>query len=542
MLKRKVAAAAVTLSLLTVIAAGPATAASSGIGTAQASTTVLGVKLGGSTNLLDLSAITDAGRSTIDKQVTANPEAFSNLTALSIGSGVLPAINGAVPAPPLEARQPNGQGSANGLAVDLGTTLGHPEIVSGTVSPASLTADLTQGAHSSVDVSLANLSLAGGLINAQSVASKLGTGAAADASSATRTVNIGAVSVLDLGALLKGLGINLADLPVQSVSGLVDTLSVTLPGGLLPDGKTVMDAQTALDSAISAVQTAITNGAGTDTVDTLTTTLGGLLNPVGVTVPSATDTLNTALANLKSALDNLLTGSLTALDNLSLLQLDGANVTINTKAVEKLTDSAATITAGVGDISVGGIVLQGVNLATAAQDISDTVGVVNDKLSLALGSISPDLANLVKVSLFSPITKTVTADNGYNRARAGITVLSASVTPPATLAAIVSTITNSQNSIADVIAANGGEVPVPLTSVMETLNRTLSQGGAALAGGAVVTVGSVLSASDYAVPAGTGTPTLAHTGGNMTLAILGLLFAMLAIGMRRWLSSPAVRD
>jgi hypothetical protein len=454
---------------------------------------------------------------------------------------VLPALNNAVPAPPLEARQPGGQASANGSAVDLSTALGHPEIVTGNLSPAALTADLTNGAHSAVDVSLANLSLAGGLVSAASVSSKLGTAAAGDASSATRTVKIGAVSVLDLGALLNGLGLSLADLPVQSVSDLLDTLSATVPGGLVPDGSTVAEVQSTLDTAITDVQNAISAGDGANPVgSTLSATLDGLLSPLGVTAPTATDTLNAALDAVRGVLDNLLTGSLSALDNLSLLKLDGADVTISTKAVEKLADSAATVTASVGGISLGGVTVPGVNLLTTAQDLSNTLNAVNGIIGQALSSVDPGLASLVKISMFDPITKTVTADNGYNRSRAGITVLTANVTPPAILGDIVRTV-QGQAGIGDAITTAGGTVPT-LASAMNTLNTTLDQGVSALSQGAAVTVGSVLSASDYAVPVGGTGPTHPATGGTPTLAILGLVFALLAIGMRRWMASPAVRD
>lgn len=543
MLKLKaVAAAATTLGLITMIAAGPATAATNGVGTGQASTTVLGVRLGGSTNLLSLSAIVDAGRSTIDKQVAANPEAYSNLTAFSVGSSVVSALNNAVPAPPLEARQPSGQASVNGSAVNLGTTLTHPEIVNGNVVPAVLKADLTNGAHSTVDVGLTDLAVAGGLVSAKSIQSTLGTAAAADAASATRSVNIGAVSVLDLGALLNGLGIPLASLPVQSISDLVDTLHATVPGGLVPSGSTVADVQAALDGAISDVNTAIA-GSATTVDTTLAGTLGGVLTPLGVTPPSSGDSLATVLATLQSTLDNLLTGSLTALANLSLLSLDGANVTINTKAMQKASDSVADITASVGNISVGGIVVPGVNLLTAASTISSTMKTVNDTISSALGGIDPGLANLVTISLFDPITKTVSTDNGYTRARAGLTVLTANVTPPAALSAIVSGITGqASSSIGAAITGAGGTVPA-VAAAMTTLTTTLNQGASALSEGAAVTVGSILSASDYAVPvSGGGGPTMATTGANPALALIGLLFALMALGLRRYLSSPAVRD
>src|SRR5204863_1263701 len=102
------------------------------------------------------------------------------------------------------------------------------------------------------------------------------------------------------------------------------------------------------------------------------------------------------------------------------LQVNGIDVGVSTKAAPTVADSAADVTAKVGSVTVAGITLPGVDLLSAATTVSTLVNNVNTKLQSVLGTISPDLANLVKVSVLDQ-TKSVTADGAYNRSRAGIT-------------------------------------------------------------------------------------------------------------------------
>jgi hypothetical protein len=166
---------------------------------------------------------------------------------------------------------------------------------------------------------------------------------------------------------------------------------------------------------------------------------------------------------------------------------------------------------------------------------------VNTQLGSVLSIISPDLANLVKVSVLDQATS-ITQDGGYTKARAGITAATATITPPANLAALVSGLVA---QTADVTAALGTAVP-QLEGLMTQLSSTLNLGTAVLASPAKVQIASVLSASDFRVGSstttgapGTGT-SLPRTGGP-DLILFGGLLAVLAIALRRFTRSPQVQ-
>jgi hypothetical protein len=242
------------------------------------------------------------------------------------------------------------------------------------------------------------------------------------------------------------------------------------------------------------------------------------------------------------------------LNGTSLLKLDGATVGVTTKAADTLENSAADVTASLGGIEVGGIKLfNGLDLGAALTEINSTVNTINTKLHDVLGTISPDLANIVSVSVLDQ-TKNVFAEGGYNRARAGITALTASVdlnklTAP--LANILSAVNPATGTIAAQLQNLNGTVPA-LDPAMTTLNTTLNApaGALALAGRADVVIAQVLSASDYAptVVAAAQTPTPAPTGTLPRTGAEGGLFAgaaailaILGLALRRWIrrTTPA---
>src|SRR5205085_9868578 len=112
---------------------------------------------------------------------------------------------------------PGGQPSVNIPGIDLASVVpsaaGGPALASGAILPGTLTSALDDaGARSGLNAQLANIAVAGGLVAAHSVASNLTTGASSTVATATRTVNVDAVTVLDLGALLNALGIDLGKL------------------------------------------------------------------------------------------------------------------------------------------------------------------------------------------------------------------------------------------------------------------------------------------------------------------------------------------
>ncbi|HEV7886317.1 MAG TPA: hypothetical protein VGO92_02085, partial [Acidimicrobiales bacterium] len=216
----RVAAAATSLLLLGASSTvGFASAATTGLGTSKASTTVLDVALGNSGSLLHVRVLGDDSRSTTDKKTAAAPEAFSKLTAASATSAVM---NNPVTSKPLdltidalESRQPGGQAEINQSTVDLaapglGVPVGVGNIISGKLNLAKLTSAVdTNGARASLTESLTGLGVAGGLLNANAVSSTSGADSATTSATGTRSAKVDAITVLDLGAILDGLDITL---------------------------------------------------------------------------------------------------------------------------------------------------------------------------------------------------------------------------------------------------------------------------------------------------------------------------------------------
>ena len=85
---------AAALGLATLFATSTAGAATAvpGVGTSQTTTNVVSVQVGKEGSLVGLGLLSDEGRSTIDKTINANPQAYSRLTPLAISSSAVPAL------------------------------------------------------------------------------------------------------------------------------------------------------------------------------------------------------------------------------------------------------------------------------------------------------------------------------------------------------------------------------------------------------------------------------------------------------------------
>lgn len=553
----------------TVIAAGaftgPAAAQAAGVGTSLTSTKVLTAQLGNNGQLLDLLLLGDEARSTIDPSVAA-PEAFSRLTAVTAKTAIVPNNPINLTQGVYEARS-NGANEVPIVASPVSSLTGVPAalgpVLSGSVDAGKLTARLTDGvASSGLSASVSNVSAVGGLVSLGSLKSTLDSAASGTTSSATRGASVNDVTVLDLGALLQGIGLPLGELTPAQVVALVDALGAQT-GLPLPSGTTtVAQAVAALDAAIDDLQAAVDSTAPTTTtvtsvVDSTTTsllgTVGGLTG-VNVALPTSTTVvvedaravLNAAIDQLQALVNDLLARGLSALDNLALLRLEGVDVGVTTKAVETVEGSVAQVNGKIGKVFVGGVELPGIDLAASLAQVNSAVADVNTKLGSVLGLVSPDLAGLVKVSVLDQATSIV-SEGGYTRSRAGITGATATVTPPANLAAIVSGIVNQAGVVQALTAAN---VPVPAVSgLMNDLAGSLNLASSALTSPAKVQIAQVLSASDFAragaVTTGapgttTGSPTLPRTGGD-DLLLLGGMAAVLALAVRRFGRTPAMQ-
>lgn len=545
------------LALGGALTTGPASAAD-GVGTTTVNASLLSVQLGNDGSLLDLRLLGDSAKATIDPKVSS-PEAFSRLTALSLSSSVLPAPLNSVslPSPPFESRSPGGTGNVSTAAIDLANPAAGVSVpaalLSGVVAPATLSSAVdAAGARSALDNTLANLAVAGGLLSAESVSSSLGAASNANKADASRLVASQAITVLDLGALLDGLGLTIADLPVGTVTAILDQLGV--PAGSLAAGD-LDGAVDDLNAAVDGLQALV--AAQPDPADTAAAITGSLpvgldtvLNEVNAPVPvPSTDTIadvQGTIDALQATLGDVLADAMTALDGLKLLEVDGVEVGTIATAAPALGDSVSKVTGKVGQIRVGGLALPEVDLADTAAQVNAAVAQVNSVISTALGAVSPSLQNLVSVEMFKRDGDNGTGTTaGYNRSIAGVTAVAAAINPPADLVTTVTGIV-AGTGIGEEITALGGTVP-GLSTAMSTLETVLgSVDGSlqALAGGAAIEVGSLRSVADFTSVAAPEAPReLPRTGSNSTaaMAAFGALLAALAVGVRRTMT-VAARD
>ncbi|MGH2685738.1 MAG: hypothetical protein ACRDJP_09765, partial [Actinomycetota bacterium] len=236
-------AAAIGALLAAGMPAGAQTAPE-GIGTANGTSSVLTAEIGADGAILALRAIGDDGQSSIDPKV-GTPEAFATIRPLSLSSGLVPALN--VELPPIEVRSTGAEERVDAEAVELNTIAS-----SGTLSPPSLSAVVDEaGARSGLAASLVDAGLLAGLLSVDEVGATLATSASKGAAEATRGVTVSNLTVLDLGALLEGLGLPLAELPLDDVLALLTGLG--LPVGELPAAD-VEGAITTLNGAIDTAQ------------------------------------------------------------------------------------------------------------------------------------------------------------------------------------------------------------------------------------------------------------------------------------------------
>lgn len=547
----RLAAAIAAGAALAGAAVAPGNAAGSpGIGTAGTATSVLRVDLGGG-SLLALRVLGDDSRASIDPKVVSRPASFVRLAPLDVTSS---AAGLAQSLPGLEAKSPEGPAEAGAPAVSLATpvTSGGLDAVSlrATTGPSSASASLGSGA--------ADLTVAGGLVRLRGAVNALGASSIDAEASSTRGVRVDQLTVLDLGALLDGLGLSLTDLPVGVVSDLLGALGLSVPG--LAPGTTLSQAVATLNSAIDQVQALIAT-AGSTVDSTVAGTVGGLIDQVGgvlggvgggslppvPTVGSAVSALNDTLDGLQQQLAGLLSQALGLLDGAALLSVDGLEVSIGTKATADPATSIARVTAGVRSVSVGGVALPGlagIDPGAAAGQVANLVNQAVAKVSSALGTVHPSLADVVSLKLFDQ-TKGVTTEDGYVRATAGFTALTATVTPPADLAQVVASVV-AQTGIGDILASLGaGGLQALPASPMAALEQALG-GVQALASGATVRVGEITARSEFAGTAGTAQTAapaaeLPRTGGDgAPFAVAGVLALAAATAIIRWLRRPVI--
>ncbi len=464
---------------LTGLTAGGAAAATSGRGTASSSITLLSVDLG---NIQKLKVLTDLAQGTMDpaRLNLANPQAFASLSAVD-ATGLL---NLSLPTPepwkvtspgssnvpvPLASIPVNVPGTAQALA---GTSLplGAGLLASGTINPVKIEAHSSASAVDSiVGTSIPDLSVLQGLLSIKGVnVAGVSTNASASASKGdTGIVGIDSVGVLSLAGLLGGLGLNnLADLPLGTLTSLVDGLGLPVNSGTLGLGNLtgggVLDILTGTNGLLSTLTGLVGIADCQGLINTVTGTtglplLGGLLNnggllggllgglnlPIGgigelltaCNVGNFASTLTSVTDTLEGVGGGLLDSLLGTLGSAPLLELSGVSLSAVANAADTLANSSATTSANFGTIKVGGQSLGALDLnATVAQvmALKDTVlGTLNTVTSI-LG-----LPNLIDIGILER-TSSVKTEGAYNVASAGLDLLRVSINPPANLTGLLS--------------------------------------------------------------------------------------------------------
>ena len=549
--------AGVTIAALlgAVASTGTAGAATpTGVGTSKATDSILKVALGSNGSLLNLRLLGDDGSASIDPTVAKPSSASSGITAASVTSSISALNLGSIGV--FNAQSTGDPKTVNAGPVSLALptadagVLKKGVVTNGSIDPATLTAAVdTAGAKSGLDTTLKSVSVAGGLL-ALGGTSNLGANALTGDADGLRGVNIPSVQVLNLGALLKGLGIDVTQLSLDTVTSLLNQLQATV--GV--DGSSL--SPNAVKALIDGITTQVTTLTGLDPASALsavpggdpTSTITGLL-PAGAATPT---TVGDALTALQDQLTALLNSVLSSLTGAPLLEVDNVVAGLKTKAADTIANSVASVTATVGAVKVGNVsVVQNLDLAGAADQLTATVTAATAAVNAVLANVN--LSGLVSLKVLDQ-TKNITSSGGYVHAVAGLTALHAAVTPPANLAAIVGGLNNVPvvGAAAEANPISGlfpqGSSADPVSAAMSSLNAALVPNGlGALAQGATVDAVQLSSTSDFAVgatPANPAAPTavpakLAATGGpTQVLGLLGLLLLAIVVALR-WLRRPA---
>ena len=598
----RLASLATALGLITAaVTMGSASAATPGVGTSSAGTTVAQLELG---NLLSADILSDVSRSNIDT-AAGTPEAATVLRPLHLASGVIPGLN--LDLPEIAVRTTGAENRQEVAAIDIDekvdTALNAvpaladlaPSLVQGTLAPASLAAVVdSAGARSGLSSELVDLVAGGGLVSVDSIVGNLGTDAATADTDSIRGLDVDTISALNLGALLEGLGISLTDLDADAVSGLLDELGLLGATGPVADLIAQVEDASGIDlppvddaADLGGVITTVIEADGDAIADlevceTAGDTLGDLTGGLPTTGPISglpgvdTDTLCAeALDDLLAALPStdLLGGLLGILDGMSLLTLDTIDAGIVAKATDDIKTSAASVTAQIGTIRVGNVAIPGVDLLATAQSLAAKVDTVTSQLDAVLGLVGADdvlnLEGIIDVKLLDTTGTGVTKDGNYVKSVANLTGVTVTITPPANLGDIVAGLGDGTSVLETLTGLNPDAedaLSMPNTDAMRTLENALtvptaagtaalvpSVDGAvqALAGGASLSLASLSGTSTFAAQAA-GAPIAPAPGGELPrtgtstnaagLAALGMVLGALAIGIRRHVLIPVRVD
>ncbi|HEU5082627.1 MAG TPA: LPXTG cell wall anchor domain-containing protein [Acidimicrobiales bacterium] len=562
-----------------------------GVGTTTGALTLLDLDAG---SLLSLQLLTDGGRANIDEAVGAR-SAAAQIAALALDTAATDPLS-----VPLLAVESTGEPQQTGQEVAIPAN----PLVSGTALPLSLSALVDDaGAQSTLAAALADLDVLGGILGIEGTDLDLGSNALVADADGTRGITVDALTALDLEALLAGLGIPLTDLPLDDLLGLLDGLGlldqlqpvldalgldvadlsvesivgvvdgvVDEAGGLVDQVDTLTDQLAALES-LQADLTGTGGGAGvtcdvTDPgLDVLGDLLGGGATPTQLctdvtgTLTSVTSQLTALEADLTEVTD-LLDGLLDQVDGLTdavlglldgqaLLQLQGLDVNVLTKATDDVATSVADVTASIGSLQVGELSLPGIELAEVTAPVDALLAQVEGAIGDVLGQIGGgQLAEIVSLRTLEETTSVEEAD-GRVTSSADFTGLVVEVLPAlADLDGLLAGL-GGADSLGATLQGLG--LPVPASGATEVLGLSSLLGGvtggvpvlAALEDGLTMRIASLSQQSAFTPVAAPGTPgapgapgspapTLPRTGSSDTLVLALAGAAVLAALGGRW--------
>jgi hypothetical protein len=554
-------AAASAAALLIGPLAGMGRAATDGVGTATVSSTVIGVQVGANGDVLSLRVLSDEGVSTIDPAKGASSSA-STLRPLVIGSKTAPAV--AVTSPEVKS---SSTGAEDRKSVE--PVLPSSAAFSGAVNAVVSSIVDATGARSGLQAGLANLRLAGGLVNVPTGAVQVATDAAKGSSTATRTITIPDVRVLDLAAVLDGLGLKLTDLSVNQLLGLLKSLGVTIQGIADPAGAVTQlnKAVDTLTTTTGALTTSVcntvdgllsgplggVNGLLDGVIDDVQTTVGGVtgslplvgnaplppnvapvLAPIipvpligglsiqevqAAALPGGFSCSNLLGTTVKQLLDEVHKDLATLLDSLlatvastPLLHITDVKVGLTATAAETVEKSVATVTGSIGSVKVGTLAvpgISGIDLTAPAAQLTQATSAIQSAVNGVLASLNASLANVVKVEVLK-VDKSIAPGGGYTNAIAAVTAVKATLTPPATPLTASAQLDLSGTPISTLLQSISSTVPT-LTPLMTQLEASLG-GIQALSAPTEITIGTLASTAAFRPGAGGSSTQVAAPG------------------------------
>jgi hypothetical protein len=563
-----VLAAASAAALLVGPLAGMGRAATDGVGTATVSSTVIGVQLGANGDVLSLRVLGDEGLSSIDPTKGASSSA-STLRPLLIGSKTVPAL--ALASPEVKT---SSSGAEDKKSVE--PALPASSLFSGAVNAVLSSVVDATGARSGLQAGLANLRLAGGLVNVPTGAVQVATDAARGSSTATRTITIPDVRVLDLAAVLDGLGLKLTDLSVNQVLALLKSLGATIqgiadPAGAVTQLNNAVDTLTAQTGALTAALCTTVDGLLSGPLGGVTGLVDGVLDDVQTTVGGVTGTLpvvgdaplppalapviapistvpviggllsvstqdvqaaalplgfscsNLLGTTVQQLLDEVHKDLATLLDSLlatvastPLLHVTDVKVGLTATAAETVETSVASVTGSIGSVKVGTLAVPGVSgldLAASAAQLTQATAAIQGAVNGVLATVNASLADIVKVEVLK-VDKSVTNADGYTNANAAVTAVKATLTPPATPLSASALLDLGGTPISSLLQTISATVPT-LTPLMGQLEASLG-GIQALSAPAEITIGTLASTAAFRPGAGGSSTQVAAPSGSPT--------------------------